>query len=41
MINFFDKLFDSINGGTLRPRCGKPVSGGVLGIGANWVRFHD
>jgi hypothetical protein len=29
IINFFDKLFDSVNGGTLRPRCGKPVSGGV------------
>jgi hypothetical protein len=29
IINFFDKIFDSVNGGTLRPRCGKSVSGGV------------
>jgi hypothetical protein len=29
IVNFFDKLFDSVNGGTLHPRCGKPLSGGV------------
>jgi hypothetical protein len=26
---FFDKLFDSLNGGTLRPHIGKPLRGGV------------
>jgi hypothetical protein len=29
IVHFFDKLFDSVNGGTLHPRCGKPLSGGV------------
>jgi hypothetical protein len=29
IIMFFDKLFDSLNGGTLRPHIGKPLRGGV------------
>jgi hypothetical protein len=29
IINFFAKLFDSVNGGTVRLRCGKLFSGGV------------
>jgi hypothetical protein len=29
IIMFFDKLFDSLNGGTLRPHIGKPLTGGV------------
>ena len=30
IIKFFDKLFDSVNGSTFQPRCGKPFSGGVF-----------
>jgi hypothetical protein len=29
IVKFFDKVFDSVNGGTLRPSCGKPLRGGV------------
>jgi hypothetical protein len=29
IIMFFDKLFDSLNGGTLRSHIGKPLRGGV------------
>jgi hypothetical protein len=29
IVNFFDKLINSVIRGTLRPRCGKPLSGEV------------